>query len=122
MNKYLLDAALLALFALSFAAQAADPQRQAEVATRGAEVMPFSLAATTHIFTKTADGGTQRVVAKRATDTKQVQLVREHLREIQAQFKQGDFSGPSQIHGTDMPGWRSSRRRSLDKSPLSTRT
>lgn len=66
--------------------------------------MPFSLKATTHIFIKTANGGIQRVVAKRATDTKQIQLVREHLREIEEQFKKGDFSGPSQIHGTDMPG------------------
>ena len=29
-------------------------QRQAEVAQRGKDVMPFSLAATTHIFSKTA--------------------------------------------------------------------
>jgi hypothetical protein len=43
-------------------------------------------------------------VAKRATDSKQVQLVREHLREIQVQFKKGDFSGPAHIHGADMPG------------------
>lgn len=104
MNRYLVHAALLALLASPLAAHAADPQRQADVAKRGADVMPFNLKATTHIFTKTADGGTQRVVAKRATDTKQVQLVREHLRDIQAQFKKGDFSGPSHIHGTDMPG------------------
>jgi len=104
MTRYLAHAALLALFASSMAAQAADPQRQAEVAKRGGEVMPFSLEATTHIFTKTAEGGTQRVVAKRASDSKQIQLVRGHLREIEEQFKNGDFSGPSQIHGTDMPG------------------
>lgn len=83
---------------------AADPQRQAEVAKLGADVMPFSLKATTHIFTKTAEGGVQRVVAKSASDAQQVKLVREHLREIKTQFLKGDFSGPTHIHGAEMPG------------------
>jgi hypothetical protein len=43
---------------------AADAERRAEVAQRGAEVMPFSLKATTHIFTKSEDGGSQQVIAK----------------------------------------------------------
>lgn len=83
---------------------AADEQRQAEVAKLGADVMPFSLKATTHIFTKTAEGGVQRVVAKNASDAPQVKLVREHLRDIQTQFLKGDFSGPTHIHGAAMPG------------------
>lgn len=82
----------------------ADAQRQAEVSGRGKDVMPFSLAATTHIFTKTETGGTQQVVAKKATDVKQVNLTRAHLKEIRDQFLKGDFSGPSHIHGPDMPG------------------
>jgi hypothetical protein len=81
-----------------------DAQREAEVSQRGEEVMPFSLAATTHIFTKNAEGGMQRVVAKKSTDADQVKLVREHLLEIRKQFLNGDFSGPSRIHGDDMPG------------------
>ena len=103
MTKYLLPAAFIALSAMAFAAYAVDAQRQADVAKRGADVMPFSLKATTHIFTKTPDGGTQRVVAKDASDAQQIQLVREHLRQIQVQFQKGDFSGPAHIHGTDMP-------------------
>lgn len=89
---------------LPFMANAADAQRQAEVAERGRDVMPFSLKATTHIFTKTADGGMQRVVAKNVADEGQTQFVRQHLRDIQTQFLKGDFSGPSHIHGKDMPG------------------
>jgi hypothetical protein len=97
------------LLALTFAAatalaQPADPQRQAEVARRGGDVMPFSLAATQHVFTKTAQGGTQRVIARDPRDTAQVKLVRRHLRDIQAEFRRGDFSGPAHIHGEDMPG------------------
>jgi hypothetical protein len=82
----------------------ADSQRQAGVAERGKDVMPFSLPATTHFFTKTAQGGVQKVVAKKADDAAQVKLVREHLHSIRAQFLKGDFSGPSHIHGQDMPG------------------
>lgn len=79
-------------------------QHQAAVADRGKEVMPFDLAATTHFFSKTAQGGVQQVVAQQATDTRQVQSARSHLREIRAQFLKGDYSGPAHIHGQDMPG------------------
>ena len=79
-------------------------QRQADVAQRGKDVMPFSLAATTHIFSKTTQGGVQQVVVKDASDAEQVQLTRLHLREIREQFLKGDFSGPTRIHGQDMPG------------------
>jgi hypothetical protein len=104
MTKYLLQVALLALLASPVVAHAADAQRQAEVAKLGADVMPFSLKATTHVFTKTAQGGAQRVVAKNVADTTQVRLVREHLHDIQTHFLKGDFSGPSHIHGNEMPG------------------
>ena len=104
MNTPLLHIALAVLVGLPLAAAAQDAQRQAEVAKRGADVMPFSLKATTHIFTKTEEGGIQRVVAKSAADTQQIKLVREHLRDIRAQFLKGDFSGPTHIHGTEMPG------------------
>ena len=79
-------------------------QREAEVAGRGKDVMPFDLSATTHIFTKNAEGGMQQVVVKKAADVKQVNLARAHLKEIREQFLKGDFSGPSHIHGQDMPG------------------
>jgi len=85
-------------------AGAADAERHADVARRGAEVMPFDLARTTHVFTKSAHGGTQRVVARDDADAGQVRLVREHLHDIEAQFRRGDFSGPTKIHGESMPG------------------
>ena len=104
MKSSLLRAALTVLVGFPLATAAQDAQRQAQVAKRGADVMPFSLKATTHIFTKTADGGIQRVVAKRAADAEQIELVRKHLRDIQAQFLKGNFSGPTHIHGAEMPG------------------
>ena len=85
-------------------AMMANQQRQAEVSQRGKDVMPFKLAATTHIFNKDAEGGVQLVVAKKYLDTGQIKLVRQHLKEIREQFLKGDFSAPSHIHGQDMPG------------------
>lgn len=90
--------------AMPMLSHGADVQRQAEVAERGKDVMPFSLKATTHIFTETAGGGIQRVVARNLSDAEQTRLVRKHLQEIKQQFLRGDFSGPSHIHGEDMPG------------------
>ncbi len=104
MKKHVHRAVWMALIAFPLMSQAADAQRQADVSRLGADVMPFSLQATTHVFTKTARGGVQRVVAKRAADAWQVKLVREHLKDIQGQFLKGDFSGPTHIHGADMPG------------------
>ncbi|MEO6268953.1 MAG: aspartate carbamoyltransferase [Lautropia sp.] len=86
------------------ACPAADVQHQTEVAERGKDVMPFILEATIHVFTKTGQGGVQRVVAKNAADAGQTWLVRKHLQEIRDQFRKGDFSGPLHIHGKDMPG------------------
>ena len=56
----------------------AEASRQDVVAARGADVMPFSLKATTHVFTKTDQGGIQQVVAKDPKDAQQVRLTREH--------------------------------------------
>ena len=104
MTRSVFQAALLSAFLCAIAAQAASPERQADVASKGAEVMPFDLKATTHIFTKTAEGGIQRVIAKKPADAQQVKLVREHLHDIRAAFMKGDFSAPSHIHGDEMPG------------------
>lgn len=104
MTRQFRRAAFAVLVALPFVAHAADARRQAEVAKLGADVMPFRLEATTHTFTKTSEGGTQRVVAKSSADAQQVRLVREHLHDIQTRFAKGDFSGPTHIHGVEMPG------------------
>lgn len=96
-------AVVLGAALLSSPALADVTPRQSMVAQRGAEVMPFSLSATTHIFTKTADGGVQQVVTKHH-DPKQVALIREHMAMIARQFAAGDFGAPQKIHGNEMPG------------------
>lgn len=102
MNRQAIGLAIL--IAATSVAYGAGAQRQADVAQRGAQVMPFDLKATTHVFTRTADGGVQQVIAKDPGDAMQVRLIRAHLRELQERFRRGDFSDPSSIHGKDMPG------------------
>jgi hypothetical protein len=91
------------------ASEKAAESRLDEVQRRGAQVMPFSLEQTTHIFTKTATGGIQQVIAKEKSNAEQIGLIQVHLAEIARQFAQGDYSAPAKVHGEDMPGLRALR-------------
>jgi hypothetical protein len=83
---------------------AADAQRQQDVRQAGAEVMPFSLERTVHVFEKNDAGGLQRVLVRGAADEAQQQMIRMHLHQIAESFVARDFDKPSHIHGDDMPG------------------
>jgi hypothetical protein len=95
--------AMIAALMMSAAMAGAAGDREAGVRQRGAEVMPFALAETLHVFEKTAGGGVQRVLA-RPGHADQIAPIREHLQTIAGQFETRDFSGPAHIHGDDMPG------------------
>jgi hypothetical protein len=86
--------------------QQAHAARQAEIAARSRQVMPFDLDRTTHRFAKTAAGGLQTVTADDPADAQQVKLIREHLAEETAGFSKGDYGDPASIHGGEMPGLR----------------
>lgn len=66
--------------------------------------MPFSHTATVHVFTKSDDGGTMEIVIKDAADAPHIPMIRAHLQDMQERFQKGDHSGPSHIHGDEMPG------------------
>lgn len=83
--------------------------RVEDVARRGALVMPFDLDRTRHVFTRNASGGVQRVVVQDAKDAPQIMLIRKHLAKVSAEFRQGRFTDPEQIHGEEMPGLRELR-------------
>ncbi len=80
------------------------PSREDLISERSADVMPFALAATTHHFEPTPEGGRQTVVADDPADQGQIALIQQHLREEAAALDRGDFGDPAQIHGSDMPG------------------
>ncbi len=79
-------------------------ERQESVAAAGAQVMPFNLDATTHIFSDTNTGGIQEVVADDPTDASNIEMIEQHLAEEASKFSAGDFSDPESIHGSAMPG------------------
>ena len=78
--------------------------RQEYIHNRGVMVMPFDLNKTTHLFTKTDQGGVQKILVKDPQDTEQVELIRTHLQKEKELFDNGDFSDPSSLHGESMPG------------------
>lgn len=78
--------------------------RQTMVHDMGSQVMPFSLGQTTHIFEMTETGGVQQVVAKDPHDSSQIALIQQHLQHEAMLFSEGDFTDPSSLHGTSMPG------------------
>ncbi len=78
--------------------------RQALVATRGAQVMPFDLEQTIHVFQRLDDGGRQTVTVKDPSNARQIALIQSHLQHEADKFRQGDFSDPARIHGDEMPG------------------
>ena len=94
----LLTVAVVAVLAL---VGCAGDDRQAQVAARGAEVMPFDLDATTHVFTNTDDGGVQVVTADDPSDQAQIDLIRRHLEQERDSFAQGDFDDPARIDGME---------------------
>lgn len=100
----LLVAAGVAVAVVAVGVTTPQPTREELVAQRSAEVMPFDLAATTHRFEPTPDGGLQTVVADDPADRRQVELIQQHLRDEAAAFSRGEFSDPARIHGAQMPG------------------
>ena len=80
------------------------PDRQSTVHNMGQSVMPFDLGQTTHIFEMTETGGIQEVISDDPSDASQVSLIRQHLQHEALRFQAGDFSDPTSLHGSDMPG------------------
>jgi len=104
MSRFVAIMAMVLIAGLTGCGSAPLGDRQEEVAERGAVVMPFDLDATTHVFTPTASGGVQDVVADDANDVDNVALIQEHLRFEADRFMVGDFADPERIHGEAMPG------------------
>lgn len=106
MKKPLMASFLAFLFTVLSvpATEKATEERLDAVAQRGAQVMPFHLEQTTHLFSKTDHGGVQQVIAKDPANREQIALIREHLLKISKAFMHDDFSDPARIHGDEMPG------------------
>jgi len=94
----------------AYGIEKASEERLDEVVRRGVHVMPFDLDLSTHVFSKSATGGIQKVIVKDLTKVKQIKLIREHLSKIHCEFQQGNYSNPAKIHGDTMPGLEALRK------------
>ena len=94
---------VLAIFLVSACESEQSSDHQLEVAERGAEVMPFDLDRTTHVFEKLDFGGRQQVLSDDG-DLEQIESIRQHLEAQATLFSEGDFHNPAHIHGDAMPG------------------
>jgi hypothetical protein len=71
---------------------------------RGRAVMGVDQYTSAHVFEDLADGG--RVVLDRedGADSVGIAAIRQHMRDIAAAFRAGDFTKPFQVHTQDVPG------------------
>ena len=87
----------------------ADTARQSDTGfaamqLRGQTVMGVDQYTSAHVFEDLPDGG--RIVLDRAdsTDTNAIAAIRQHMRDIAASFRAGDFAKPFQVHAGVVPG------------------
>lgn len=99
-------AILCTLIGLSVAGCASSPSdgHQEMIHDMGSQVMPFDLSKTKHIFEMNESGGIQKVVVRNQKEIDQLPAIRQHLMHEAARFSEGDFSDPTSLHGTGMPG------------------
>jgi len=76
----------------------------ADVDHRGDAVMGFSHETTKHSFRVYDDGGAIEVRALKSDDTKSIDAIRAHLKEVAKEFASGDFAKPQAIHAMNPPG------------------
>jgi hypothetical protein len=76
----------------------------AAVDARGAQVMGFDQARTTHHFRLYQDGGSIDVAVKDPADAANRDAIRRHLPHIAALFAEGRFDAPMLVHDTTVPG------------------
>jgi hypothetical protein len=79
-------------------------QREQELKKRGIAAMGFDQDAVAHHFLLKPTGGAIEVDVRDPVDTKTLDAIRTHLREIAKQFAEGDFRAPFATHAEVPPG------------------
>ena len=89
----------------------AQMDKDRELKKRGAAAMGFDQETSTHHFRLSPDGGSIEVVANDAADLTARDQIRAHLKEIAAEFANGDFAKPFATHGEVPPGVKTMQSR-----------
>lgn len=71
---------------------------------RGNIAMDFDQNKITHNFIPTANGGNVVITSLNGNDTKTINQIREHIKNIQNDFSKGNFTKPFFIHAQEVPG------------------
>lgn len=88
----------------AYAAEKLDEQKLDEIAKREAHDIPLDLKKTTHGFSKTDNGGIQKVIVKDKSEKERISLIRIYLTRMANDHQQGNFSDLEKRYGADMPG------------------
>jgi hypothetical protein len=96
---------LVVFFAFGSALIVYAQHQHEDAARRGAMVMGFDQARTSHRFSLFADGGAIDVSVKDPADAKNRDAIRSHLPHIAVMFGSGDFHAPMLVHqSSNVPG------------------
>ena len=76
----------------------------AAMQARGQTVMGADQYASEHVFENLADGGRIILDVDDFSDTAGIAAIRQHMRDIAAAFRAGDFAKPFQVHAHVVPG------------------
>lgn len=86
----------------------------ADVQKHGDQAMGFPHDKTTHHFRLYPDGGTIEITVNDASDAKNLEAIRSHLKHIVLMFSNGDFSMPMFVHSQVPPGTTEMKDRKAD--------
>ncbi|HKO65156.1 MAG TPA: hypothetical protein VJU13_08130 [Candidatus Nitrosocosmicus sp.] len=76
----------------------------ASMMQRGNNAMGFDQTTIAHEFFSTKDGGQIKITALDENDNKTINQIRNHIRDIQNDFTEGNFTKPFYIHAQLVPG------------------
>ncbi len=77
---------------------------QTAMLERGDIAMGFNQSEIHHHFMSTSTGGEIMIMSTDMNDTKTINEIRSHVRDIQYEFSQGNFTKPFYIHAQVVPG------------------
>jgi hypothetical protein len=77
---------------------------QTAMLERGNMAMGFNQTMIHHHFMSTETGGEIMIMSTNSSNTKTIDEIRSHVKEIQYEFSQGNFTKPFYIHAQIVPG------------------
>jgi hypothetical protein len=84
--------------------QSMNSHNMTQMMQRGNLAMGFDQTKISHEFTSTKDGGQIKITALDESDNQTINQIKNHTRDIQNDFADGNFTKPFYIHAESVPG------------------